>query len=375
MTESQAPSPDLTASSNASAVAAGDAVTDDAIVIERLSHTYPSAKKRRKPRGSHDAQAGDNAAVPAGPVKALDDVNLAVKSGEIFGILGPNGSGKTTLFRILSTLLRPSAEGHGDAAGGIVRILGHDCLASPAAVRGELGVVFQSPSLDGKLTARENLTHQGRLYGLAGPALGKRIDDLLIYFGLAERAGDYVETFSGGMRRRVELAKALLHEPKLLLLDEPATGLDPGARLDLWKQLHQLRDQRGQTIALTTHLMEEAEKCDRLAIMAKGKVVAVDTPAALKARIGGDVITLSLRHPQQDPQTLCAQITERFAPWPQNSAPLIAGEKIRLEREGGTTFIAALAEAFPGRFGSITVGQPTLDDVFLHLTGHALWGE
>ena len=350
MTDSQAPSPEAEGDAAAGAAVAGSdaaaepAATDEAIVIESLSHTYPARKARRRARGSHAPKPVSEPPVDQGPVKALDDVSLTVRRGEIFGILGPNGSGKTTLFRILSTLLRPQ--------GGYktLRLLGHDVFVQPNDVRGQMGVVFQSPSLDVKLTARENLTHQGRLYGLDRGSLDTRIGELLAYFGLTDRAGDLVETFSGGMRRRVELAKALLHEPKLLLLDEPATGLDPGARLDLWKQLHQLRDQRGQTIALTTHLMEEAEKCDRLAIMAKGKIVAVDTPAALKARIGGDVITLSLRDAQEDAEALCRQIAERFGPWKDDSGPIVAGEKIRLEREGGTSFIATLAEAFPGKF-------------------------
>ncbi len=349
--------------------ASTSAAPADAIVVDHLSHAYASAP--RKPRDRHGKA---DPAAPQTPPRtlALDAVSLTVRSGEIFGILGPNGSGKTTLFRILATLLRPS-----NPAGGAGRasILGHDLLLNPAAVRASLGVVFQSPSLDGKLTAYENMLHQGHLYGLAGADLDQRIDALLSFFGLADRKRDFVERFSGGMKRRVELAKALLHQPKLLLLDEPATGLDPGARHDMWRQLTQLRAERGQTVALTTHLMDEADRCDRLAIMSHGKVVAIDTPANLKAQIGGDIITLTPRGGTDDIEALRAAIEQRFASAPSghNSAPTIAAGRIRLERDSGAAFIPTLADAFPGKFASITVGQPTLEDVFLRLTGHALW--
>lgn len=343
------------------------APTSGAIVVDRLAHAYASAP--RQPRGKHGKPVE-----PVAPPRtlALDAISLTVNPGEIFGILGPNGSGKTTLFRILATLLRPL-----NPAGstGSVFILGHDVLTQPAKVRENLGVVFQAPSLDGKLTAYENMMHQGHLYGLRGADLNKRIDELLNYFNLADRKSDFVERFSGGMKRRVELAKALLHQPKLLLLDEPATGLDPGARHDLWRQLLQLRSERGQTVALTTHLMDEADRCDRLAVMSQGKIVAIDTPSNLKARIGGDVITLIPRGTAEENEQLRAAIEQRFGPWDMKTAPTFAAGRIRLERAGGASFIPALAEAFPGRFESITVGQPTLEDVFLHLTGHTLWDQ
>src|SRR3954453_11954683 len=195
---------------------------------------------------------------------ALTDVSLAVNAREIFGFLGPNGSGKTTLFRILSTLIPP--------ADGRVSILSHDVVAQRDAVRREIGVVFQSPSLDKQLTAEENLRHHGHLYGLRGPALERRIDQMLTRVGLTDRPKEYVSQFSGGMRRRVELAKGLLTSPRLLLLDEPSTGLDPGARIDLWRHLRAIRDAENVTILLTPHLMDEAEHCDRLAIMDAGKI-------------------------------------------------------------------------------------------------------
>jgi ABC-2 type transport system ATP-binding protein len=372
--------------SDASPIAAAPSLTEiaelpPAILVDRLSHAYPASKPSRRRRRGAPAEA----AAPAPPAEpqralALDAVSLSIHRGEIFGILGPNGSGKTTLFRILATVLSPANPG---GQIGHVTVLGRDVLAEPDRVRQSLGVVFQSPSLDGKLTARENLLHQGHLYGLSGGELHQRIDSLLDYFGLTERRSDYVEHFSGGMRRRVELAKALLHEPKVLLLDEPATGLDPGARHDLWRQLQKLRSEREQTVALTTHLMDEADRCDRLAVLSRGKVVAVDTPANLKARIGGDVITLTPRGAGSTgdegdaaaAEKLRAEIAARFAPWDQGAEPTLVGGRIRLEKREGASFIATLTEAFPGRFDSITVGQPTLEDVFLHLTGHTLWEE
>src|SRR5689334_14097934 len=214
---------------------------------------------------------------------ALDRVSLRVNAREIFGLLGPNGGGKTTLFRILSTLVKPT--------NGSASILGLDLARDMGPIRRRLGVVFQAPSLDKKLTVRENLAHQGHLYGLSGKSLGERIDHLLLEFNLRDRARDLVETLSGGLQRRVEIAKCLLHRPEILLLDEPSTGLDPGARIDLWQTLYRLRDQQSVTVLLTTHLMEEAERCDRVAIIDRGKIVAEGTPEELRAGIGGEVIS------------------------------------------------------------------------------------
>jgi ABC-2 type transport system ATP-binding protein len=218
---------------------------------------------------------------------ALRGIDFSVRAGEIFALLGPNGGGKTTLFRILSTLLRPT--------GGRARVLGHDVERDPHAIRESIGVVFQSPAVDRKLTVRENLVTQGHLYGLAGASLRKAIDGMLRTVGLGERADDRVETLSGGLVRRAEIAKGLLHHPPLLLLDEPSTGLDPAARSDLWDHLSQLRSRDGVTVLLTTHLMEEAERCDRLAILSDGSLVATGTPQELKSEIGGDVIVIATR--------------------------------------------------------------------------------
>ena len=195
---------------------------------------------------------------------ALNGVSFTVGEGEIFGLLGPNGSGKTTLFRILSTLMLPS--------DGRALIAGFDPSRQPDEVRRRIGVVFQSKSVDIKLTATENLWHQGHLYGLRGALLQERIREMLQRVGLADRAREKVETFSGGMQRRVELAKGLMHRPSVLLLDEPSTGLDPGARRDLWQYLQELRREEKVSVIITTHLMEEAERCDRLAILNAGEV-------------------------------------------------------------------------------------------------------
>lgn len=324
-----------------------------AIAVEHLTHVYPQSRKSD----------------PQNARPALNDLNFRVESGEIFGVLGPNGGGKTTLFRILSTLMTPRSTG----ADTVINVLGHDIRKQASKVRAWLGVVFQSPSLDIKLTAIENMTHQGHLYGLKGSDLQQRISKWLDYFGLKDRQTEPVELFSGGMRRRVELAKALLHEPRLLLLDEPSSGLDPGARADMWAQLQKLRDAQDQTVVLTTHLMEEADRCDRLAIISKGKLVAVDSPSNLKAQIGGDVITIQPGQSNGDLIQLAQQITEQFGPWDDNAAPKVVENAIHMEKPDGPTFVGELAGKLREQIGQISVGRPTLEDVFLHLTGHMLW--
>jgi ABC-2 type transport system ATP-binding protein len=290
---------------------------------------------------------------------ALDDVSFSVSAGEIFAFLGPNGSGKTTLFRILSTLL--------PAAPGTVRVLGMDAAEQRDGVRRHIGVVFQSPSLDKQLTARENLTHQGHLYGLRGTELARRVEQVLAAVGLADRAGERVDRFSGGMRRRVEIAKGLLHRPRVLLMDEPSTGLDPAARIDLWRYVRQISGNGsgggGVTVLLTTHLMEEADQADRLAIMDRGRLIACDTPGALKERIGGDVITVSSRRPEAVRNAL----RDRLGVEAQ-----AVGAVLRLEMLRGHEFVPRLIEAAPGLVDSISVGKPTLEDVFIRLTGQRL---
>ena len=289
---------------------------------------------------------------------ALDGVSFVVHRAELFGLLGPNGSGKTTLFRILSTLMVPT--------GGRATIMGFDAAKDPDGLRRQIGVVFQAQSIDAKLTAYENLWHQGHLYGLHGRQLKSRIMEILARVGLADRAKERVETFSGGMQRRIELAKGLLHHPSVLLLDEPTTGLDPGARRDLWQYLSILRDQEQVTVIVTTHLMEEAERCDRLAIINEGKLVALGTPAELKREIGGDVILIEA----YNPESLADRIRVRF-----KVQVTVMDNKIRLERENGHHFITDVVEAFPGEIQAISVSKPTLEDVFIHRTGHRFWSE
>src|SRR6202142_2187957 len=253
---------------------------------------------------------------------ALNGVSFDVRPAELFGLLGPNGSGKTTLFRILSTLMVPM--------GGRAFILGHDAAKDPSRLRREIGVVFQSQSIDVKLTAAENLWHQGHLYGLHGAALNARVREILGRVGLTDRAKDKAETFSGGMQRRLELAKGLLHGPRVLLLDEPTTGLDPGARRDLWQYLQILRDEERVSVLVPTRLMEEAERCDRLAILNEGNLVAFGTPAELKSEIGGDVILLESEHPD----LLAQRIAQRFG-----LQPTVLDHRVRLQIENGQRFV------------------------------------
>jgi len=290
---------------------------------------------------------------------ALNGVSFEVRAAELFGLLGPNGSGKTTLFRILSTLMIPT--------GGCAQVMGCDVVGEPGALRRQIGVVFQAQSVDPKLTAYENLWHQGHLYGLRGGALKRRITAILERVGLADRAKERVETFSGGMQRRIELAKGLLHRPGVLLLDEPTTGLDPGARIDLWQYLQILRDEEHVSVLVTTHLMEEAEKCDRLAIMNEGNLVALGTPAELKSEIGGDVILLDAA---RDASVLADKIRQTF-----HVDTAVLGNQVRIEREGGHHFVPDLVEAFPGEIQAISVSKPALEDVFIHRTGHKFWSE
>jgi ABC-2 type transport system ATP-binding protein len=290
-----------------------------------------------------------------GERRALDDVSFAIRPGEIFGFLGPNGGGKTTLFRILSTLAAPQA--------GAARIFGFDLAGASRDVRRRLGVVFQHPSLDRKLTVAENLAHHARLYGLAGARQRERSRAMLERLGVADRAGDMVETLSGGLQRRVELAKAMLHQPELLILDEPSTGLDPAARRDFHLTLAALRAASPVTIVLTTHDMEEAERCDRVAILHRGRVVACGAPGELKAQVGGDVIVIRAAAPE----TLGRKLAERFSV----DGALVDGT-VRIERARGHELVSAMVEQFGDEIESVTFGKPTLEDVFIHLTGRSL---
>ncbi len=286
----------------------------------------------------------------------LQGVSFFVSQNEIFGLLGPNGSGKTTLFRILATAFSPN-EGH-------FKLAGLEIPGKEPAVREKIGVVFQSPSLDGKLTVQENLIHHGHLYGIAGQELKTRCQEMLERLGLSDRAKEKVDKLSGGLKRRVELAKALLHRPPVLILDEPSTGLDPGARIDLWRYLKKLRQENQVTILVTTHLMDEAEHCDRIAILNHGQIVTLGRPEDLKRKIHGDVIEVKT----PEPERLAAGMKERFG----ITAAVLEGA-IQMEHDKGAEFIAKFAGAFSEQIQSITYRKPTLEDVFLHETGHRFW--
>jgi ABC-2 type transport system ATP-binding protein len=287
-----------------------------------------------------------------GEREALRGVHFEVGSGEIFGLVGPNGGGKTTLFRILSTCFAPS--------GGRARILGGDVVTESDRVRRAIGVVFQVPSLDKKLTAAENLWHHGHLYGLGGAQLRTRIVEMLTRVGLADRASERVQRLSGGQQRRVELAKGLLHQPRVLLMDEPSTGLDPGARRDLWDHLREARQHDGLTILLTTHLMDEADQCDRVGIMHLGELVALGTPRELCSALGGEIVWLEC----DDSAALARKIADKL----QLAATAIDGS-VRIEHDRGHELVARLFDAFPGAIRSVTVRRPSLEDVFIQRTG------
>jgi ABC-2 type transport system ATP-binding protein len=305
----------------------------NAVEVDRLSVSYPPSRSGGAPRA------------------ALSDVSFSVREAEIFGLLGPNGGGKSTLFRVLSTQLRPS--------GGRASVAGLDVVADPDGVRRAVGVVFQHPSLDGVLTLRENLTHQGRLYGLSGRDLAERADGWLTRFGLSSRADERSSALSGGLRRRGEIAKGLLHKPRVLLMDEPSTGLDPAARREMWSCLEDLR-REGVTVLLTTHLMEEADGCDRVVLLDEGRVAALGAPADLKQEVGGEV--LSVR--SKDPSALRESLRSKFG-----LAAEEADGVVRVEAEGAHTLLPRIVEALPGLVESATVAKPSLEDVFLHKTG------
>ncbi len=287
-----------------------------------------------------------------GQTKALEGLTFSVGRGEIFGFLGPNGGGKTTAFKVLSTLFA--------CRKGEVKIFGLDMAGDTLAVRRRMGVVFQIPALDKKLTVRENLGHQGHLYGLFGKELERRIDRDLERLGLTDRTKNRVETLSGGLQRRVELAKALLNDPELLILDEPSTGLDPAARKDFWGQLENLRQSRQMTVLVTTHYLEEADRCDRLLILDQGRTVALGKPEQLKAEIGGEVLSIKAKNPDK----LLKEIGEKL-----KVKPVMMSGLIQIEQPKAHNLVAPLLEAFPDEVVSLTLGAPTLEDVFIHKTG------
>lgn len=282
---------------------------------------------------------------------ALSNVSLEVAAGQIVCILGPNGSGKTTLFRLLCTLMPLQA--------GQIVVGGVDAKANPLGIRNQIGIVFQSPSLDKKLTVDENIACQGALYGITGAELNRRRDELLDRLRLKDRRHDLCETLSGGLKRRVELAKGMLHRPRLLLLDEPSTGLDPSARLGFWDAIREMADE-GMAVLMTTHLLEEADKADGVVIMSQGKVIAHGAPHQLRAEMGEGLITIVTD--QVEEVAMC--LREQFGLTPQR-----VHHQLRLQSESPAALVPALAETLGDRVQSITVGRPGLEDVFIAKTG------
>jgi len=290
-----------------------------------------------------------------GEHRALRDVTFQVAPGALYGLLGPNGSGKTTLFRILSTLMPPS-EGH-------AAVFGMDTTRQADAVRKRIGVVFQDEALDEALTVRENLRFQGALYGLHGAALHDRIEALLGQLGVADRADDSVEALSGGLRRRADLARGLLHRPDLLLLDEPTSGLDPAARRTFWTAVERLQEANGTTLLLATHLMDEAERCDRVGILSDGDLVADGTPTALKDDLGNETLWLET----ESPSRLRDRIEAQFG-----VSTRIVGSLVQVAPTDPPAFLSGLYEAMGDRIRSATIRTPTLEDVFMVHAGASL---
>ena len=287
-----------------------------------------------------------------GEREALRGVDLRVGPGEIFALLGPNGSGKTTLFRLISSLV-PMQHGK-------IEVAGIDVSSNPLGVRQRIGIVFQSPSLDKKLTVDENIACQAALYGLSGATMRRRRDEVLELMHITDRRSDLCEKLSGGLKRRVELAKGILHQPPVMLLDEPSTGLDPSARLDLWQSLRSMADS-GVTVLLTTHLLEEADKADRIAIMAEGKIIAEGSPTNLRAAMGDGLVTVT----GSDLDSVEKVIREELG-----LLTTRVHQQIRIQSNDAASLVPILAKRFGDQVQSIAVGRPGLEDVFIEKTGH-----
>jgi ABC-2 type transport system ATP-binding protein len=290
-----------------------------------------------------------------GDVHAVRGVGFEVYAGETFGFLGPNGAGKSTTINMLCTLLRPTA--------GRATVAGFDVVAQRDDVRREIGLVFQDTTLDGYLSAAQNLRFHGQLYGVPSEQLEVRMRQVLELVGLWERRDKDVQTFSGGMKRRLEIARGLLHSPRVLFLDEPTVGLDPQTRASIWEYLDELRRQEDLTIFLTTHYMDEAEHCDRIAIMDAGQIVALDTPQALKGAIGTDRIRLVTT----DDEAAAAAIAERFG-----LETSVKADGLVLQVADGESFVPRLLADLGIPVRSVSVSRPTLDDVFMAYTGRTI---
>ncbi len=290
-----------------------------------------------------------------GEVEAVRGIDFRVEPGETFGFLGPNGAGKSTTINILCTLARPT--------GGSARVAGHDVRTERDAVRRSIGLVFQDPTLDVDLTAEQNLRFHGELYGVPKADLDRRIDDLLGLVGLSERRKSVVETFSGGMKRRLEIARGLLHSPRVLFLDEPTIGLDPQSRASVWEYVRALKEREDITVFLTTHYMDEAENCDRIAIMNAGRIVAQDTPEALKAAVGKDRVQITTA----DDEAAIGSLRTTFG----IEAGMHSGE-VTFAVADGERFVPRLFAELGVAIRSVSVSKPSLDDVFLSHTGSTI---
>jgi len=293
-----------------------------------------------------------------GPIEAVRGIDLDVRRGEIFGFLGPNGAGKSTTISVLCTLLR--------ATSGTASVAGIDVARDPDAVRACIGLVFQDPSLDEQLTARENLAFHAMVYGVPRSERRRRIDLALDMVELAERGDSLVRTFSGGMKRRLEIARGMLHEPEVLFLDEPTLGLDPQTRSHIWGYVEQLRATGDITIFMTTHYMDEAEYCDRIAIIDHGRIAALGSPEQLKEGVGGDVVTVST----SDNARAVEEIAQRLG-----VQPVVDDGSLRIEVADGAEFVPRLVRSLTVMVQSVTIRRPSLDDVFIKLTGHAIRDE
>src|SRR5271165_1821338 len=285
-------------------------------------------------------------------VEAVRGIEFEVQSGEIFGFLGPNGAGKSTTINMLCTLVRPSA--------GSALVAGHDVVRERDEVRRNIGLVFQDTTLDGYLTAEQNLRLHAELYGVPRELVGERMRQVMEMVGLWERRGSLVGTFSGGMKRRLEIARGLLHSPRVLFLDEPTVGLDPQTRSSIWSYIRELKQREDITIFLTTHYMDEAEYCDRIAIMDHGSIVALDTPEALKASVGVDRVQI---HTDDDGKTIEA-LLERFG-----IEATIAEGAVTFGVPEGESFVPRLFAELGQPIRAVSVARPSLDDVFMSYTG------
>jgi ABC-2 type transport system ATP-binding protein len=314
---------------------------------------------------SGDTSGGGGVSTPAirvdqlvkrfGDFEAVKGVSFEVAQGEVFGFLGPHGAGKSTTINMLCTLLKPT--------GGEAVVAGYDVVRERDDVRRHIGLVFQDPTLDGYLTAAQNLKLHAELYGVPSQLVAPRMEQVLKMVGLWDRKDGAVKTFSGGMRRRLEIARGLMHSPRVLFLDEPTIGLDPQTRRSIWTYIRELQQREEITIFMTTHYMDEAEWCDRIAIMDSGQIVALDSPETLKAGVGTDRVTIHT----DDDQAAISELRERFGA----EAKVIEGA-VSFGVAGGEEFVPRLFSEFTQPIRSVSVSRPTLDDVFMSFTGSSI---